>query len=165
MKRIWAPWRMAYISGEEKDAAGGCVFCCGDRPGEDRQRLILRRGEHALVMMNRYPYSNGHLLVAPHRHLAELGLLTSDEALEIHHLTVECCEALKGAFAPGGFNIGFNVGQAAGAGVADHLHLHVVPRWPGDTNFMPVLDEVRVIPQHLEQTYDILAEQFSRRHP
>ena len=165
MKQLWAPWRMAYISGKDDENAEGCVFCVRDIRGEDRQRLILHRGEHAFVIMNKYPYSNGHLMVAPYRHLAELNGLSDAEALEMHHLLVHCRNVLQEECLPHGFNIGMNLGQVAGAGVADHLHLHIVPRWSGDTNFMPVFADVRVIPQHLDATYEYLAQAFGRRFP
>jgi len=161
MKQIWAPWRMDYIKGDDKHAGHGCIFCIEDRPKEDTERLILHRGEFAFVIMNRYPYSNGHLMVAPFRHLADLGLLRAEEAVEIHRLTVLCRDVLRHCFAPQGFNIGINCGQVAGAGVEAHIHQHIVPRWSGDTNFMPVFADVRVIPQHLEQTYQLLLEGFS----
>jgi len=160
MKQLWAPWRMAYINGDDKHAGQGCIFCLQNRSAEDEERLVLHRGEQAFVIMNRYPYSNGHLMVAPYRHIADLGLLTADEAVDVHRLTVMCRDVLRLCFAPQGFNIGINCGQVAGAGVEDHLHQHIVPRWSGDTNFMPVFADVRVIPQHLEQTYQLLLEGF-----
>jgi ATP adenylyltransferase len=151
---------MEYIQGE---SAGKCIFCVRDTKGEDRERLILFRGEHAFVMMNKYPYSNGHLMVAPYRHTAELNDLTEVETLEMHKLLVLCRNVLQDSISPHGFNIGMNLGQVAGAGVADHLHMHIVPRWSGDTNFMPIFADVRVIPQHLEATYERLAQGFAGR--
>ena len=162
MKQLWAPWRMAYIRGESEKPESGCIFCVRDICGEDRERLILYRGEHVFVVMNKYPYTNGHLMIAPYRHTADPAELTDAEALEMHRLMVVCREVLKSRIAPQGFNIGMNLGQIAGAGVADHIHLHVVPRWSGDTNFMPVFADVRVIPQHLEATYEHLAPAFPR---
>jgi len=163
MKQLWAPWRMDYILGDSGKRECECIFCVRDITGEDRARLILYRGEHAFVVMNKYPYTNGHLMVAPYRHTADPGELSAVEALEMHRLTVLCRDVLKQCIAPQGFNLGMNLGQIAGAGLADHLHLHVVPRWSGDTNFMPVFADVRVIPQHLETTYALLLGAFSGR--
>lgn len=160
MKQLWAPWRLEYIVSEEKP--DGCIFCIFPQEDEDEKNLILCRGKHAFVIMNRFPYSNGHLLVPPYRHIADMTELTDEENLEIMQLTQKCCKVLKTICKPDGFNIGINMGTAAGAGIADHLHLHVVPRWNGDTNFMPVFADVKVIPQALETTYKLLKEQFDR---
>ena len=160
MKQLWAPWRMSYICGEDGDARRGCIFCLRDLAAEDPERLVVHRGTHAFVIMNRYPYSNGHLMVAPYRHTAELAELDVAEVLEMHHLLLRAKAALHRTMSPQGFNLGMNLGQVAGAGVADHLHLHLVPRWQGDTNFMPVLAEVRSIPQHLEESYRIICSAF-----
>lgn len=160
MKQLWAPWRMAYIRGESEQPENGCVFCVRDRVGEDRERLILYRGEEVFVLMNKYPYTNGHLMIAPYRHTADPAELTEAEAQEMHRLMIVCRDVLRQRISPHGFNIGMNLGQVAGAGIADHLHLHIVPRWSGDTNFMPVFADVRVIPQHLEATYEHLAPAF-----
>lgn len=165
MKQLWAPWRMAYIGGEENPPDGSCIFCIRDVSGEDRKRLVLHRGEHAFVIMNKYPYSNGHLLIAPYRHIADLNDITEGEASEIHRFLVLCRNVLQENLSPHGFNIGMNLGRESGAGIADHLHMHIVPRWSGDTNFMPVFSDVRVIPQHLETTYEILARAFDERRP
>lgn len=162
MKQLWAPWRMAYINGAEEPTPRGCIFCLKDTAAEDQARQVLYRGEHAVVMMNRYPYTNGHLMIAPFRHTAELHELSDLEVLEMHHLSVMAQTVLREAMQPQGCNIGMNLGRAAGAGVEDHLHLHLVPRWIGDTNFMPVFSEVRVIPQHLEETYALLLKYFQR---
>lgn len=165
MKQLWAPWRMTYIRGENERPDDGCIFCVRDRQGEERERLILHRGEHAFVLMNKYPYTNGHLMVAPYRHSADPGELTAAEVMEMHRLLILGRDVLRQCIAPQGFNIGMNLGQVAGAGITDHLHQHIVPRWGGDTNFMPVFADVRVIPQHLEATYDLLAEGFAARRP
>lgn len=162
MKQLWAPWRMTYIAGEKESVGHGCIFCLRDSAAEDIARQVLFRGEHAVVMMNRYPYTNGHLMIAPFRHTAELAELSPDEVLEMYQLTSMAQRILKETMQPQGFNLGMNFGRAAGAGVEDHLHLHLVPRWIGDTNFMPVFDEVRVIPQHLEATYVLLRRHFQR---
>lgn len=163
MEQLWAPWRMTYIRGEEKGP--GCVFCLPPDEDEDEQRLVLLRGECSFVLMNKYPYSNAHLMVAPYRHTNDLGVLSDAEALEMHKLLVLSRQVLQETVAPHGFNIGMNLGLVAGAGIADHLHLHIVPRWNGDTNFMPVFADVRVIPQHLEETYGYLRRAFAGRHP
>jgi len=160
MKQLWAPWRMSYINGDDDAARDGCIFCVRDLAAEDKDRLILHRGEHAYVIMNKYPYSNGHLMVAPFRHTADLADLDDAEALEMHRLTIHARDVLKRWGNPDGFNIGMNWGRVAGAGVEDHLHLHIVPRWNGDTNFMPVFSDIRVIPQHREETYAMLLEVF-----
>ncbi len=153
MERLWAPWRLDYIVGEKHD---GCIFCSFPREDNDEKRLILLRSEHAYVIMNAFPYSNGHLLVLPYRHIGDLAELTDDENLDIMRLAQKCKNALSEVFEPDGFNLGMNLGTAAGAGIADHIHMHIVPRWNGDTNFMPVLGDVKVIPEALETTYSKL---------
>ena len=158
MKVLWAPWRMDYILSQGKDE--GCVFCQGLKESEDEKNLIVWRGEKAVVFMNRYPYNNGHLLIMPHRHIGELEALDSEEVADIHRLICLSLRALNNAFSPDGFNIGLNLGKTAGAGVLDHIHWHIVPRWEGDTNFMPVLAETKVMPEHLNSTYQKLRRAF-----
>ena len=153
-RQLWAPWRLEYI--EQADEQQGCVFCRA-LSGEDDEALVVYRGAHAFVLLNRFPYSSGHVMVAPSRHVGELGGLSDDEALEIHRLAERSVAALGEAYAPQGYNLGWNLGRVAGAGVVDHIHLHVVPRWAGDTNFMPVLADVKVIPEHLAATREKLA--------
>ncbi|GAB4173552.1 MAG: HIT domain-containing protein [Geothermobacteraceae bacterium] len=160
MKRLWAPWRMTYINGEDRQCQKGCIFCLSEQSDEDRERLVLFRGRSAYIIMNRYPYSNGHLMVAPYRHTADLGSLSPEEVADIWRLTVLARDVLTEWASPDGFNVGMNWGRVAGAGVEDHLHQHIVPRWSGDTNFMPVLSDVRVIPQHLEETAEVLRDLF-----
>lgn len=162
MKQLWAPWRMTYLKCKDELAESDCVFCVGDKSEQDVSRLVLCRGRTAFVMMNKYPYTNGHLLIAPYRHISDIADLTEEEAAEMHRLLVISRKALQQAVMPQGFNIGMNLGKIAGAGIADHLHMHLVPRWMGDTNFMPVFADVRVIPQHLEETYSLLAEGFRK---
>lgn len=154
MERIWAPWRMTYITNSEPEE--GCIFCRALEDTRDRERLILARGEHTLTMLNRYPYTCGHLMVAPVRHIAELDDLADDELLELMHGVRRARALLQHVARPEGFNIGMNLGKAAGAGVKDHLHVHIVPRWNGDTNFMSVVGDVRVIPEGLMEAYDRL---------
>ena len=150
MKQLWAPWRLAYV--QEAGAAVGCVFC-QEAAGELGDRsLVVHRGERVVVLLNKFPYSSGHLMVAPVRHVPALGDLEHDEAAEIHDLTVQGIAALSRIYAPDGFNVGWNLGAVAGGSIAAHLHEHVVPRWAGDTNFMPVLADVKVLPEHLEST-------------
>ena len=157
MDRLWAPWRLEYIQGAEDDR---CIFCAEEDSTNDQMRLIVARGEHSLVIMNRYPYSNGHLMVSPYRHLSDTAELESDEVLEIHQLMVCSQAVLRDVCSAQGFNIGWNIGPSAGAGIADHIHMHIVPRWAGDSNFMPILADTRVIPQHIETTYALLAKAF-----
>jgi len=153
--RLWAPWRLEYI--QSADEQPGCVFCrAAGLP--DEEGLIVRRGDVAFVMLNRYPYAGGHLMAAPFRHVGELGDLSSEEALEIHRLVSVSLGVLAQVMRPQGFNLGWNLGRIAGAGVTDHVHEHVVPRWAGDTNFMPVLADVKVMPEALAETRRKLAE-------
>lgn len=159
MERLWAPWRLEYITA---DRVEGCIFCLFPQQDDDRGNRILLRGERAFVIMNAFPYSNGHLLIPPYRHVADLSELTDEESLEIMQLTQRSLLALKETSKPDGFNIGVNQGTAAGAGIADHVHMHIVPRWNGDTNFMPVFADVKVIPEALETTYDKLKAIFDR---
>jgi ATP adenylyltransferase len=154
-RQLWAPWRLEYVAGA--DEQDGCVFCRAAQ-GDDEAGFVVRRGEHAFALLNRYPYASGHLMVAPYRHESEFGELSSDEALDVHRLAASAIGALADAMRPQGFNLGWNLGRIAGAGVVDHVHLHVVPRWAGDTNFMPVLADVKVIPETLEDTRRKLAD-------
>lgn len=153
MKHLWAPWRIQYIKGPPPE---GCIFCTLPREGRDRDHRILHQGRRAFVILNTFPYNSGHLMIVPHRHVADLAALADDEILELMHLTTAAMEAIRATYNSEGFNIGVNVGRAAGAGILDHVHVHVVPRWVGDTNFMPVLGEVKVLPESLETTYDRL---------
>ena len=156
-KPLWAPWRLEYIA--QADEQPGCVFCDEAAGALDATASLLVHGsEAAIALLNKYPYSSGHLMVAPRRHVGQLPELTDDEALEVHRLAVTALDVLAHVYGPEGFNLGWNLGRAAGAGIADHVHLHVVPRWSGDTNFMPVLADVKVIPEHLLETRDRLRE-------
>ena len=154
MERIWAPWRQSYVSNETP--CKSCIFCTGPGAKDDRDRLILLRSEYSLMMLNRYPYTGGHLLVAPLRHTAEPDDLTDAELLDFMHLLSRGRALLNRVATPDGFNLGMNLGKAAGAGVADHLHIHIVPRWNGDSNFMTVVGDVRVIPEGLAEAYERL---------
>ncbi len=155
MKRLWAPWRLEYVA--NADAQDGCIFCRAAASSADEETLVVARGEQAFVLLNRFPYASGHLMVAPYRHEGELGELTDEEAVEIHRLASAALAALAETMRPQGFNLGWNLGRIAGAGIVDHVHLHVVPRWAGDTNFMPVLADTRVLPEALEETRAKLA--------
>jgi ATP adenylyltransferase len=153
-KPLWAPWRLEYI--KQADEQPGCLFCLA-AGGADEETLVVHRGERAFVLLNKFPYASGHLMVAGYRHVGELGDLADEEALEIHRLATEGLGALAASYQPQGYNLGWNLGRIAGAGVVDHIHLHVVPRWAGDTNFMPVLADVKVLPEHLLETRRQLA--------
>ena len=152
MNQLWATWRMAYISGEKKKY-DGCIFCDFPKAGKDEEYKILYHGKYSYIIMNAFPYSNGHLMVIPYRHTNDFTTLTDEEASEIMSLAKLAVKALKKAYNPDGFNIGWNIGEVAGAGIAQHIHQHIVPRWNGDTNFMPVLGDTRVIPEDMAVGY------------
>ncbi len=158
MKPLWAPWRMEYILGPK---AHGCLFCVKPAEQKDRENLILYRGRHAYVIMNKFPYSNGHLMVVPYVHTSSLDNLPDADMLDIIKLAKLSSDCLTKAFHPEGFNVGINIGEAAGAGIEEHLHMHIVPRWAGDANFMTITGEIRVIPEHILDTYDKLYPIFA----
>lgn len=151
---------MDYIDSEDKEE--GCIFCPRDDRGRDDERLILNVGSMTLVLMNKYPYINGHLLVAPVRHLPGLDVLTPEESMDLLLMVRKSIHILREVMNPEGFNVGLNIGKVAGAGVEEHLHFHIVPRWNGDVNYMTVLGEVRVIPEHIKETYQKLKPHFDR---
>ena len=151
-KPLWAPWRLEYV--QHADELDRCIFC------EPEEELLVHRGEQALVVMNKFPYSSGLLLVAPARHLSEFGALSDTESAEVHRLAGRGIDALRAEYAPHGFNLGWNIGRVAGAGIEDHVHLHVVPRRNGDTSFMPVLGDVKVLPEALERSAERLRAHF-----
>lgn len=159
-ERIWAPWRLAYIEksspGEEK-----CIFVHLPAQENDRENLIVFRGKTAFVMLNAFPYTNGHLMIAPYRHTSDIADLSDDELLEINKLVRDSVRWITVAYSPEGFNIGLNLGKVAGAGIPDHIHWHVVPRWGGDTNFMTTIGDARVLPQSLAESFDRLMEVVS----
>jgi ATP adenylyltransferase len=157
MQVLWAPWRMAYVGGPK---APGCIFCNALTTPDLRASLVLVQ-RPAMVMLNRFPYASGHLMVAPQRHVADLSALPADEFQSLMAVVQRAATLLADTYHPEGMNIGVNLGAAAGAGVKDHLHWHIVPRWNGDTNFMPMLAEVRVIPEHLEASFDRLRPIFA----
>ena len=154
MERIWAPWRIEFILGEKPEY---CIFCQGPKETDDKSNLVLYRGEKNFVILNKYPYNPGHLMIASYRHVPSLEELADDELLEHFHLVRRSTKALRKAFQPAAFNIGINMGKTAGAGIVGHIHTHVVPRWEGDTNFMPVITDTRVIPESIDSTYDKLS--------
>ena len=160
MKQLWAPWRMAYIDGASKDE--GCIFCTLPRQSDLRAALVLAQTEQTVVMMNKYPYNNGHLLLAPKRHENDLARLPTDEFIDLNETLRRALEIVRAVLQPGGVNLGMNLGKCSGAGIEAHLHWHIVPRWEGDTNFMPVLGETRVMPQHLLDSYDRLQPHFQQ---
>lgn len=158
MKQLWAPWRIEYILSAKDDK---CIFCTMPQEHKDRENLILLRGKHNYVIINRYPYNGGHLMVVPYFHTSSMDGLNEEVLSEMMMLTKISIEHLTGVMRPEGFNTGLNIGTAAGAGIKEHLHMHIVPRWGGDSNFMAIMDEVRVIPEHLMATYDKLLKVFN----
>jgi len=159
MDQLWAPWRLAYVAVEKPaDAKDHCFLCEGLADGNDRRRLIILRTPRSVAMLNRYPYNNGHLLIAPQAHKDQLCELDEQETLDTQATLARLVGALRRLLRPDGFNIGLNLGKAAGAGLPGHLHWHIVPRWYGDTNFMPVLTDAKVIVQSLDALYDLLTE-------
>jgi ATP adenylyltransferase len=163
-ERLWSPWRMAYVRGGG-DGKGGCIFCDLPAAGEehDEENHLLARGELTFVLLNAFPYNPGHLMVAPYRHVGRYGELTADELAETMAFAGTAIAALEEDSGAHGFNLGMNLGQVAGAGIADHLHLHLVPRWGGDTNFMPVVGHTKVLPELLAETYQRLRPRFRDR--
>jgi len=157
MEQIWAPWRIQYIQMEKPK---GCILCDTPRQNNDALNYILYRGDRNFIIMNSYPYNPGHLMVAPYRHVANLEELTEEEWHEHFEIVSRSVKVLKQVFNPGGFNIGINIGKVAGAGIVEHVHTHIVPRWQGDTNFMPVISDVRVVPEALAETYNKLKGKF-----
>lgn len=160
-EQLWAPWRLNYILKEKPD---GCVFCEKIKENDDKKNYILERGQSCFTIFNIYPYNNGHLMVVPYRHLSSIEDLTTDEFFEITQMIKRSVKALKQAMHPEGFNIGANIGRIAGAGIADHIHFHIVPRWTADTNFMPVLGNTNVIPQALNEAYDLISKALGEIH-
>jgi ATP adenylyltransferase len=159
MKPLWAPWRMDHVLGTAP-VVSGCLFEPPGSAAQDKTHLLLFRDELTVVLLNRFPYTNGHLLLAPRRHLADLTELNEEENIRLMAMLAACSSILRRHLRPQGINIGLNLGKAAGAGITDHLHFHLVPRWEGDHNFMTVCAEIRTIPQHIEQTFDLLCPDF-----
>ena len=154
--RIWAPWRLAYVKDASKDIEEQCIFCAKPRADDDEANLIVHRGERSFVILNLYPYTNGHLMVAPYDHIARLQELPTETLAEMMGFAQRAMDQLEAVYQPHGYNVGFNQGRVAGAGVEHHIHMHVVPRWAGDNNFMPVIADTKVMPQTIEQSYTAL---------
>jgi ATP adenylyltransferase len=159
VERLWTPWRREFVEGGDKTSSA-CFLCTMPEEDDDRATLILARGDTVYVLLNLYPYNSGHLMVAPYAHGGALATLDVGTAEEVMRMTQRCADVLERAYRPDGCNVGMNLGKAAGAGVPDHLHMHVLPRWEGDTNFMPVIGNTKVLPESLEQTYDRLEPYF-----
>ena len=162
MEKLWAPWRKEFILGKKEK---GCIFCKRHKGKKDKENLILFRGKLSFVIMNKYPYNTGHLMVAPYRHVGKLEKMKQEELLDLASLTQKCVAVIKKTMKPQGFNLGMNLEKVSGAGVADHLHVHIVPRWTGDTNFMPVLGNTKLISLALKDTYEQLKEEFQKLRP
>lgn len=162
-ERLWAPWRFSYVEKPSTGSSEGvCIFVELPTHGNDRENLLLHRGNKAFVMLNAFPYTNGHVMVAPYKHTADMADLDDDELLEINQLVAKSVAWITSVYKPDGFNIGINLGRAAGAGIPSHIHWHIVPRWNGDTNFMTAIGDVRVLPQSLGESYDRLKEAIDR---
>lgn len=159
MRVLFAPWRFKYISSVDKKKEEGCIFCEAPKKRDD-ESLVLVRGRYSYVIMNLYPYNTGHVMVVPYRHVADLAQLTDEEALEMFKLVKLSLEAIRKVYGPHGFNIGVNLGRVAGAGIEDHVHIHIVPRWSGDTNFMPIIANVKVVSQDVRESYKMLKPAF-----
>ena len=157
-ERLWAPWRLEYIKGPKADE---CIFCTKPQAGDDRATYIVRRGEHCFTILNAFPYNNGHVMVAPYRHVPSIEQLEGPALLELMTMAQDSLGALRRAYGPEGFNLGINQGKVAGAGVEHHVHLHVVPRWGADTNFMPVVSGTRVLPQSLADSYEAITDAYA----
>jgi len=160
MKHLWSPWRKAYVQNHKKEE--GCIFCNRVGQADSSENLIVFRGDRAFVILNRFPYNNGHLMIAPYAHQPSLELLDAEARAEMMELAARAIEVLRALYRPEGFNLGVNIGEVAGAGVAGHVHLHVVPRWAGDTNFMSALGETRVLPEALEETWEKVRQGWER---
>jgi ATP adenylyltransferase len=162
MDRIFSPWRYAYMNTVQEGTKVDCLFCSKLAEGDDRRALIVHRAQHCFIMLNAFPYTNGHLMVVPYAHLDELQKLPRDAAHELIDITQRMERVLRNIYRPDGINLGMNIGRAAGAGVAGHIHMHVLPRWFGDANFMGVIGETRVLPESLDQTYERIHAEIAR---
>ncbi len=160
MDHLWAPWRSTYVT--DKRDTEGCLFCQAARTGDDRQMLVVYRAQHNFILLNRYPYTSGHLMIAPYQHASRLSQIDSATAEEMIHLAGRAEQSLQHAYHPDGLNIGMNLGEAAGAGIEQHIHLHVLPRWVGDANFMTAVANTRVLPEDLDATFDKVKQAFGR---
>ncbi len=159
-QRIWAPWRLKYVKDASKDSEEECIFCAKPAQDDDEANLIVHRGARCFVILNLFPYTNGHLMIAPYEHSSSLADLDSETVAEMMDLSQRALRILDEKYGPDGYNVGFNQGRVAGAGVEHHIHMHVVPRWAGDNNFMPVIADTKVMPQSIEQSYEALRGGF-----
>lgn len=159
MNKLFAPWRVEYVK-KAKEGENECIFCSKPKEKDDKENLILKRGEDNFIILNKYPYNPGHAMVAPYRHESNITKLDEQEVIEQHKLISTYIEASKEVFKPDGFNIGSNLGKTAGAGIDDHLHIHIVPRWEGDNNFMPVISDTKIISQSLKSAYEELKKEI-----
>jgi ATP adenylyltransferase len=159
MDTLWAPWRGEFINAEKR---ADCIFCAFPSESKDRENLILAKTAKSFAILNKFPYNNGHLMVIPRRHTADFGSLSPEESADLHQLLQLSIRVLEQAYKPNGFNLGMNLGHVAGAGIADHLHYHVVPRWSGDTNFMPVIGQAKVMIEHLQSSYEKLQPLYQK---
>lgn len=161
MDQLWAPWRMSYIKNVDNHENEGCIFCTKPAETRDKENLILHRGKYTFVLMNLFPYNNGHLMVIPYQHTSDMLDLPPETATEMWDNLCHCKKALSAACHPDAFNIGMNIGRSAGAGIDQHVHMHIVPRWNGDTNFMPVIGKTKVISQGIDETWESLRPYFA----
>lgn len=165
MDNLWAPWRLEYVKAADEINEEGCIFC--DLPAQehekDQENLILHRAKHSFIIMNKYPYNGGHLMVVPYQHTNRFDDLSPDEKLELMDLLQDSIHAFENTFEPHGYNIGLNLGRVAGAGIYEHLHYHIVPRWNGDTNFMPVIGQTKVVSVGFDDTWQALHNQFNKK--
>ncbi len=160
MDKLWAPWRYEYLKTTVSGKTEGCILCNAVSQNKDNENLIVYRSKKSFIMLNRYPYNTGHLMIIPYNHLSDIGMLSDEEMLEMMKLISFSIEVLKDNFFPAGYNVGLNLGKAAGAGIDEHIHIHIVPRWEGDVNFMPVLNDTRVVSQSLEECRKMLKNGF-----
>ena len=163
MDRLWAPWRIGYVSSADKE--GVCFLCEAARGEDDAKTFVVRRGEHCFAILNRYPYNNGHVMIAPTAHKPDMPDLTDAERADMMRLVIEVQAALRATMDPHGFNVGLNIGSAAGAGVPGHIHAHILPRWTGDTNFVSTVSDVKIVSQSLEESYKLLTAYFAGEGP
>lgn len=158
LEKMWAPWRIGYILSNKKE--NGCVFCNAYNTKNDKEKLVLVRSKHSFVIMNLYPYNAGHIMVVPNRHINSPELLTDKEQFDLFQMVNRSLDVIKNVMHPEGFNLGMNINRVAGAGIEDHIHIHIVPRWNGDTNFMSVVSDTKVISESIKETYKKLKEAF-----
>ncbi len=162
MEKLWAPWRMEFLENPAKGLKSECIFCSFPKQNKDDEFLILHRAKKTFVIMNKYPYNNGHLMVIPYMHTSDPAALQGEVSNELMELSIKATEILKATYNAEGFNMGMNLGLAGGAGIQEHLHMHIVPRWLGDTNFLPVIAETKCMPQHLRTGYEKLQSAFKQ---